>query len=160
MAKLYSAHRATFVLLTIANTTASITLPNTLLYLNSTISSTRDCSCGYLINASSSRPHALFTDILETDFLHIYNMTDNPCWQPQTYNVAVAADQGYYGKLATPQNVIPNPYPAPSEWGGTVGGSGANPGLGMWVSSSLVDGMVPIAEIATTRGDLLYGSYR
>lgn len=37
------------------------------------------CECGYTVNSTNgSSPFALFTDFLETDFLHLYNLVLNP----------------------------------------------------------------------------------
>lgn len=120
---------------------------------------TRDCSCGYLVHAATNVEQQLYTEILETDFLHVQDMVSNPCWSPQEYNVTAAIGRGSYGKEATPANVVPNPYANLTTWTGP-GILGGNAGLQLWVDSTLVDGLVPMGEIASKRMDMSYGSFR
>lgn len=37
---------------------------------------------------------------------------------------------------------------------------GGDAGLQLWVGSTLVDGLVPMGEIASKRADMAYGSFR
>jgi len=102
--------------------------------------------------------------MLETDLLHLgsnTNLVDNICWGPQVYNITANASRGVYGKDATSSNIITNPFPASDAviWSGQ-GINGGDPGLQLWVSGSLIDNMVPMAEIVSKRNDMLYGSFR
>ncbi|KAG9716198.1 concanavalin A-like lectin/glucanase, partial [Aureobasidium melanogenum] len=132
------------------------------------------CECGYTVNATNgTSPFALFTDFLETDFLHLYNLPDTidiPAseavgWAVQSYNVSPSAARGPYGKAAEIDNVVLNPLPSPKDWGGngTLGGA---PGLQVWVRSqqyllgSTGDQMVRSGEIDSLRRDMRYGSFR
>ena len=133
------------------------------------------CECGYTVNATSSETFARFTEILETDFLHVHDLglDTNYEWIPQAYNTTPQEARGPFGKAAQLSNVIPNPIPNPYNWGGP-GIHGLGPGLQLWVreqlmpisnsgtsSSSTSSGsMVPIAEIVSQRDDILYGSFR
>jgi len=103
--------------------------------------------------------HQLYTDILETDFLHLRSLKSNPCWVSQQYNVTAAVGRGKYGKEATLANVVPNPYTNLASSSGTSL-HGGDAGLQLWVGSTLVDGLVPMGEIASKRADMTYGSFR
>jgi len=113
---------------------------------------TANCECGYTVGSS------LYTELLETDFLHT-NVSVDPDWAPQNYTVTPAASNGPYGKNASVTNVVSNLLPA-NDWmgDGSLGGTG---GLQLWVRGGIPkDGLVPMAECAATREDMLYGSYR
>ncbi|KAA6408617.1 MAG: glycoside hydrolase family 16 [Lasallia pustulata] len=113
-----------------------------------------DCECGYTVNAT------LYTDLLETDFLHLPNITRDTDWQPQNYTVSPAAARGPYGKNASLSNVVANPLHDNNTSAGP-GLLGGDPGLQLWVRGGIPqDGLIPIAEIASARDDMLYGSFR
>lgn len=115
-----------------------------------------DCECGYSINATSFP----FTDLLETDFLHLQNITRDTDWVPQNYTVTSLAARGLYGKNATLDNVVANPLNSTYGWTGR-GVFGGDPGLQIYVRGGIPkDGLVPMGEIATARVDMLYGSFR
>jgi len=122
-------------------------------------SAASSCSCGYAVSSPSANTTTIYNQLLETDFLHLYSTSQNPCWQPQSYNVTAAAARGPQGKLATPKNIVPNPLPSWDVWEGD-GVLGEDPGLRVWVNATEVDGMVPMGEMASVRDDVLYGSYR
>ncbi|THW93297.1 concanavalin A-like lectin/glucanase [Aureobasidium pullulans] len=132
------------------------------------------CECGYKINAtSSSSPFALFTDLLETDFLHLYNLPDSidvPAseavgWAVQAYNISPLVARGPFGKAAEIDNVVLNPLSRRKDWtgNGTLGGA---PGLQVWVRNQqdllgpVGDQMVRTGEINSLRRDMRYGSFR
>ncbi|KAK5119114.1 hypothetical protein LTR62_000325 [Meristemomyces frigidus] len=123
-----------------------------LLSLAILISSTlaNPCPCGYVLNSTSASP-ASFTHHLQTDFTAPHpslTWSDDPAsdWQAQAYNVSAPEARGPYGKAA--------------QTGNAVLASG-NQGLDLYVRSALLDGeAVPIAEIVSTREDMLYGSFR
>lgn len=123
-----------------------------------------DCSSGYTVNSTASEHFAVFTEILETDFLHVPH-TQSDDWIPQAYNVTPEAARGPYGKAAQVENVITNVISSPWDWSG-LGVEGPNPGLQLWNRAGLVDvpgtseRMVPMAEIVSARNDVLYGSFR
>ena len=113
-----------------------------------------DCECGYTVNS------ALYTDLLETDFLHLPNITLDTDWQPQNYTVSPAAARGPYGKNATIGNVIANPLQNNNSWAGE-GVLGGDPGLQLWARGGTpANGLIPMAEVASAREDMLYGSFR
>jgi len=110
-------------------------------------------------NTPDASSTTVYTQSLETDFLHLYNLKNNPCWLPQEYNVTAAAARGPQGKYATTRNVVLNPLVSWDTWSGD-GMLGGDPGLRVWVNSSLVAGMVPMGEMVSVRDDMIYGSYR
>ena len=113
-----------------------------------------DCECGYIVN------NVLYTDSIESDFLHLQNITTDQDWQPQEYTTSAALSRGPYGKSASVSNVIANPLSNPNDW---IGKSelGGDAGLQLIVRGGIPgDGLVSIAELATFRTDLLYGSFR
>jgi beta-glucanase (GH16 family) len=121
-----------------------------LLLCGITLATANNCDCGYTLNTT------LFTDTFRTDFTQPGNVTwtSDPgvFWQGQAYNTSAAAARGPYGKAAELGNVALNT-------------SGSDPGLQLWVRSSLVDNgtadqLVPLAEVVTARNDFLYGSFR
>ena len=119
-----------------------------------------NCTCGFSVNDTSSEHHAVFTDLDEIDFLHIRKLTEKSItWARQEYNTTAVGARGPNGKMALLQNVIENPLRSIFDWGGQ-GFRGGEPGLQLWVRSSIVDGMVSIGEIAAKRTDVLYGSFR
>lgn len=100
----------------------------------------------------------VWTDLMETDFLHIDDFT-NIGWVPQVYNVTKAAARGAYGKMAMLENVMANPLKNSWDWAGTAVND-SDAGLQLVVRSQLVDDMVPIGEVVAARTDMLYGSFR
>lgn len=113
-----------------------------------------DCECGYTVNST------LYTDLIETDFLHLANITDDTDWQPQNYTVTPELARGPYGKNASVSNVVANPLKSQYDWAGD-GINGGDAGLQLFVRGGVPqDGLIPMAEVATARIDMLYGSFR
>jgi hypothetical protein len=120
------------------------------------------CECGYSLNKTSDTEHAVFTELLENDFLH----TSSPesiqlsryGWQPQVYAMNKAAARGSYGKDFTLENVVTNPLKTTS-WSGEAT-HGGDAGLELWVRADNGSGYVSGAEIVSTRDDALLGSFR
>lgn len=111
-----------------------------------------DCECGYMVNST------LFTDLLETDFLHSSSVSKD--WQAQEYSVQPQASRGPYGKDASPQNVVTNPLKSKDDWSGN-GTKGSEAGLQLIVRGGIPkDKLIPMAELVSTRQDMLYGSFR
>ncbi|KAI9713073.1 MAG: hypothetical protein M1820_001058 [Bogoriella megaspora] len=119
------------------------------------------CSCGYSVNSTNSSSFAVFTSVLETDFLHLISLpTTDPNWQTQAYNVSSAAARGPYGKIAEVGNVIMNPIPDRNLWEGE-GVHREDPGLQLWVRAGQSDGgMIGMGEITSARRDMQFGSFR
>lgn len=139
------------------------------------------CDCGYTLNSTTDpdASYALFTELLETDFLHLYTLPDSISespshavgWAPQAYNVSPSAARGPFGKSAEVENVVVNPLNKTTDWGGE-GWAGGPPGLQIWVrgagnlrdyvGSDQSEGgkMVRIGEIDSLREDVRYGTFR
>lgn len=113
-----------------------------------------DCQCGYTVDDT------LYTDLIETDFLHLPNITTNTDWQAQNYTVTPELARGPYGKKALVENALANPLKSQFDWAGD-GINGGDAGLQLIVRGGVPpDGLIPMAELATVRADLLYGSFR
>ena len=114
-----------------------------------------DCECGYTVNST------LYTDLIESDFLHTQNITDDTDWQAQNYSVSADKARGPYGKLASIDNVVANPLKSQYDWAGD-GVNGADAGLQLFVRGDTPDkgGLISMAELVTARDDILYGSFR
>ena len=122
--------------------------------LSSLSSTSASCQCGYTLNTT------FYTDLLETDFLHLPNITLDTDWQPQNYTVTPATARGPFGKNASLSNVLSNPLKSKYDWAGD-GVNGGDAGLQLWVRGGTPkDGLVPIAEVATRREDMLFGTFR
>ncbi|OCL12042.1 glycoside hydrolase family 16 protein, partial [Glonium stellatum] len=116
------------------------------------------CECGYSVNRTSDSSFKVFTELLETDFLHSENLT-GAGWTPQEYNVSHQAARGPYGKQFRVSNVVANPLRDEYSWAGSSV-NGGDAGLQLWVRSNDSDGLVGAAELAAQRTDVLYGSFR
>ncbi|KAH8883202.1 concanavalin A-like lectin/glucanase [Thozetella sp. PMI_491] len=104
------------------------------------------CECGHTVRLQGLGT-TLLTDSLETNFLNVTTLVGSPDWRTQIFNKSSNASRGPYGELFSPSTVLP---------ASTV----RSTGFQLVVGSKSVDGMIPSAEIATTRSDFLYGSYR
>jgi hypothetical protein len=130
-----------------------------ILLLNSLVKRVNaDCECGY--SQSINGTSYLFTDLLESDFLHLANISLNTDWTRQGFNVTSAVARGPYGESLQVSQVVSNPlannfsYAGPSQLGGDAG-------LQLFVRGGIPsDGLVPVAEVNSVREDMLWGSYR
>lgn len=116
-----------------------------------------DCECGYSVNSTTDPSYAVFTDLLETDFLHLQTVTEDTDWVPQTYNVAVGTG---YNKSSSPANMVQNPTPNRYTYSGE-GRLGGDPGLQLYVrGGTQPGGAIPVAELVSARTDMQFGSFR
>ncbi|TVY80537.1 Beta-glucanase [Lachnellula suecica] len=122
-----------------------------------------DCECGYTApigSASMPVSNFTFTDIIESDFVHIKNISLDTDWKRQSFAVTPAAGRGPYGMNYTVNNVISNPILDVNNWTGP-GILGGDPGLQFTVDGGIpTDGYVKVAQMDSSRTDLLWGSYR
>lgn len=117
-----------------------------------------DCECGYSSIISSAS--YIFTDLIETDFLHLDDVVKNSDWVRQDYNVTAEAGRGNYGMDFTIDNVIGNRLADNSSWAGP-GVLPGDAGVQLRVGADILSGdFVPTAEIDSSRSDLLFGSFR
>lgn len=113
-----------------------------------------DCECGYSTTVSSSsnssddRPQQhVFTDLIETNFANISDVSKNTDWVRQSFNTTAGAARGRYGEVFAVDNVE------------TQGGDDGD-GLQVTVRSGVVEGMLSGGEIDTARLDMFYGTFR
>ena len=119
-----------------------------------------NCQCGYEMTINNATSPSLFTDLIETDFLHLPNVTLDTDWHPQEFPVTAAAGRGPYGMNFTIQNTVSNPVLNATKWTGP-GEFGGDPGLQLSVNGGIpANGYVQVAEIDSARDDLLWGTYR
>ena len=129
---------------------------------------TSSCECGFLLNNTSSNSTSLgattiFTNILETDFLHLSSLEDTQDWIPQNYTVSPALARGPYGKNASLSNVLTNPLQSAYDFAGTGTNNSGAGGLQLYVrsgSTATPGRLVGASELVTNRSDILYGSFR
>ncbi|KAL8982038.1 MAG: hypothetical protein Q9205_003341, partial [Flavoplaca limonia] len=116
-----------------------------------------DCECGYRSHSIKSNENPVYTDALESDFLHLADINAQQDWARQVWNIP-AVGTAPWGRNATLDNVITNPLPGDV---GTTGVKGGDPGLEIRVSAGEPrGGAVKNGEIATIRRDMKYGSFR
>lgn len=111
------------------------------------------CECGY----SSKGPQEangpwLFTDVVESDFTQIANISQDEDWVRQQFNVSAKDGRGRYGKAFGLDNIASRPK-------ASLKGSSAA-GLDLRVGTLLNNDAVPGSEIDSARMDMHWGSYR
>ena len=95
-------------------------------------------------------------DLLETDFTHVKDISQNPDWIRQQFNVTAEIGRGEYGKSFMPENVESRPVNQIN----TKAVPPEVPGLDLIVGTGKGNNAVPAGEIDTKRLDLHWGSYR
>lgn len=119
-----------------------------------------NCQCGYQAIINNASNPTTFTDLIESDFLHLRNISLDSDWRRQEYNVTAAVSRGSYGMNFTTQNIVSNPILNATNWTGP-GEFGGDPGLQFFVSGGVpANGYVQTAELDSGRVDLLWGTYR
>lgn len=111
-----------------------------------------DCECGYSAAVSSStsedaQQRYVFTDLIETNFANISDVSRNTDWVRQAFNTTASTARGPYGQMYAVDNV---------ETQDEANGDG----LQITVRSEAVDGRLSGGEIDTARLDILYGTFR
>ncbi|KAI0166560.1 glycoside hydrolase, family 16 [Xylariaceae sp. FL1272] len=120
-----------------------------------------DCECGYSIGNDTNGAPIIFTDLTETDFVHVDITTDGrgKLWSPQGYNRSSEVARGPYGESYAVGNVLSNVIQDPNVFSGS-GNLGSDAGLRLVVRGETHDDMVSVAETATTELDYFYGTFR
>lgn len=117
-----------------------------------------DCECGYNVNLIHDEKEVVFTDLLESDFTKLKDISVDTDWVVQEWQVDAKASNGPYGRKTQRRNVVSNPIDGDSEK--TVNGDPAeDAGLNLFVRP-VEDDLVPVSEVDTARTDILYGSMR
>lgn len=110
------------------------------------------------MNTTDSEHHAVFTDLLESDFTTLGSISDNTDWRPQAWAVDAKSSRGPYGRSTEVRNVISNPQ---GKKGTGIGKNGDDAGLELWVRAiDPDDEKVPVAEVASAREDIFHASIR
>ncbi|KAL7929490.1 glycoside hydrolase family 16 protein [Trichoderma chlorosporum] len=127
-----------------------------------------DCECGFIAQSSGNTTRdgegnqLFFTNMMESKFFELKNISRDSTWRRQQYNVSARAGRGEYGKAFGVDNV----YSATGDDGNADGAestgssSSGGDGVELVVGSTLVDDAIPVAELDSARVDLFYGSYR
>lgn len=117
-----------------------------------------DCECGY--SAIIDGSEHVFTDLLESDFLHLQDISLDTDWVRQNFTVTAVEARGTYGENASITDVVANPLIDRYDWSGSSR-LGGNAGLQVWVRGPpLADGFVSTGEVDSARTDMFYGTYR
>lgn len=115
-----------------------------------------DCECGFSTNATDTGIQ-VFTDLLESDFLHAnYNESG---WASQVYNRTKEEARGVFGQSFVEGNIMSNQLTDRKAFSGNGANGGAG-GLQLTVDSQVVAGSVQSAEVASLESDYFYGTYR
>jgi hypothetical protein len=108
------------------------------------------CECGFSTKNPQGDSLIVFTDLLETKFSQLHNISEGHDWVAQNFTVSAADGRGNFSKAFLPNNV--NTRRAKS---------GDDSGLELHVRSTVnKDDAIPSSEVDTTRLDLHWGSYR
>jgi len=107
-----------------------------------------DCECGYSANiGQGNNVHQhLFTDLVESNFAKLKDVTKNTDWVRQEFNLTAVQAAGPYGEIFGIDNVVTS--------------DDDYRGMDLYVRNNLVNGMVPVAEVDTYRLDMGYGTFR
>jgi len=117
-----------------------------------------DCECGYATTIDDK--HYTFTDLIETDFAHLSDISTNTDWIRQAFNITSDKARGSFGEMFAVQNIYTNPNPSNVRVEDGNGSDGQPAGLQLIVKAAQVEDMVPVAEIDTNRTDVIFGSFR
>lgn len=121
-----------------------------------------DCECGYRVSVNTTNANItadettddndsawqleryVLTDLIETNFANISDISKNTDWVRQAFNTTAAQARGTYGQMTAVENV----------------NSTEGDGLQITVRAGTTDGMVQGGEIDTARLDVFYGTFR
>lgn len=122
-----------------------------------------NCECGYSITTGDDSSTHVFTDLLESDFLHIDYLgsvsNQGRGWTTQSFNKSAVRARGPFGESFVPSNSKGNLIKDDHIWTGD-GTQGGDAGLELVVAGKVVDEMLAAGQVATMTGDYFYGSYR
>lgn len=148
------------------------------------------CECGYQSQVDVLNSQFTYTDLIESDFLHIRDVSLSTDWRRQSFMKTPAAGRGPYGYVLfalnllvcdscsfapfimvqksdihlsmnfTIGNVASNSISDHYNWTGP-GRHGGDPGVNLVVKGGIPpDAYVDIGQLDSIRTDLLWGSYR
>lgn len=117
-----------------------------------------DCECGYSTIIDSSQ--YVFTDLIETDFAHLPDISANTDWIRQAFNISSDKARGSFGEMFAVQDIFTDPNASSQKVEDGQGTDGQPAGLQLVVKAAQVQDMVPVAEIDSARTDVIFGTYR
>ncbi|KAI1384677.1 glycoside hydrolase family 16 protein [Hypoxylon trugodes] len=123
-----------------------------------------DCECGYSITTAAGNQRYIFTDLLESDFVHL-DITDGTQsygeygWAAQNFNMTSEVARGPYGESFSPQNAMSNNIDNDRVFTGS-GTKGGDAGLNLVVKSEIEDDLVTGADVSTTDTHFYHGTFR
>jgi hypothetical protein len=118
-----------------------------------------DCECGYSTAAAGEPTIFTFTDLLESDFTRVADITASPDWDRPEFNKTKEAARGMYGQNFDGSNIVSFPATRTKDRC-KIADDGLDAGLRLAVKKSIVDGYVPGAELDSSRLDIFQGSFR
>lgn len=114
------------------------------------------CDCGFSVSGHGDEAQeVVFTDILETDFTTVKDISTDQEWIRQQFRVSPDEGRGEFGKAFMTVNVDTRP-----EESNEDGALESDRSLSLHVGKDLDRSAVPGAEIDSARLDLHWGSYR
>lgn len=66
------------------------------------------CECGYMAQVDALEARFIYTDLIESDFLHIRDIFLDTDWRPQSFNKTPAVGRGPYGYVILPLDLPAN----------------------------------------------------
>lgn len=120
-----------------------------------------ECECGYSTPVGNNDGNFLFTEAVESNFVHLNYIENNTDWRRQQFDVTPANARGPFGKSFRISNVESNGAPVTSDNDLTVTGADGGPaGIQLIVRGKPDGDLIPTAELDTAREDMLYGTFR
>lgn len=119
-----------------------------------------DCECGFITNSNTETNQLLFTNMLESKFFELRNISRDGTWKRQQYNVSARAGRGEYGKTFAVGNVYSVAADGGGESAASNGDDDGNDGVALVVGSTVANEAIPVAELDSARSDMHHGSYR
>lgn len=120
-----------------------------------------DCECGYRVTVNSSLVNTtetgtsdtpaqyVLTDLIETNFANISDVSRNTDWVRQEWKTTAAQSRGTYGEMMTVDNIVTS-----------RDGDGDGLQITVQAAAEVTDGLVPGGEIDSARTDIFYGTFR
>ncbi|KAJ9154854.1 Glycoside hydrolase, family 16 [Pleurostoma richardsiae] len=119
-----------------------------------------DCECGYAVTDDRGDSRHVFTDLIESDFAALPDISINTDWARQAFNMTATTARGKFGEMFTVEDVSTSTHSGTANTGVGAANNVEDAGLQLVVRATQVDDMIPAAEIDTTRLDVWWGTFR
>jgi hypothetical protein len=119
-----------------------------------------DCECGYAVTDDRGDSRHVFTDLIESDFAALPDISINTDWARQAFNMTATTARGKSGEMFTVEDVSTSTHSGTANTGAGAANNVEDAGLQLVVRATQVDDMIPGAEIDTTRLDVWWGTFR